>query len=213
MYAIQELVNDLFQEGCIGDNISFLLIDDGSQDDTASVIQKLSQKYPRIQCVIHESNMGFGYTIREAITTPKTGYVLYLSGDNQFRSDSVKKLLDFVHTDSDYVIAIRNRRSDNFYRRFVSKTYNTLISIAAKMRVKDVNSIFLVKRNTLEKISLNSSSAFIHAEIFLKLKQMNTKCEELSITHYPRVFGKGSGGKFSVIFPTFIDLLKYKFRL
>lgn len=104
------------------------------------------------------------------------------------------------------------KRNDNTYRRVVSKIYNQLISLLTGQKVNDINSIFLVKRQALESLSFQSKSAFIHAEIFLKLKNQKKTCREVSIPHHPRIHGKGSGGKLSVLIPTFIDMIKFVFK-
>lgn len=208
-HAIQELIAAYHQAGIHGENISYLLIDDGSSDDTASTIQQLASTYPRIQTILHDKNYGFGYTIKEAITTPKTDFILFISGDHQFHANAAQKLLDEISPQVDYVLGKRNKRSDNLYRRAVSKTYNLLISTLTCKKVYDINSIFMLRSSVLKGIQLNSQSAFIHAEIYLKLKENGAVCKEISIPHYARKFGVGSGGRIKVIIPTLIDLIKY----
>lgn len=209
MHAVQELMTDLHQNGLYGENISYLLIDDGSKDETRSVIEQLSIKYDSIKLIIHDRNYGFGYTIKEAITTPSSDFILFLSGDNQFHADVAIRLIKEIHNNTDYILGVRDNRSDNLYRRFASKTYNLLISLLAKEKVRDVNSVFIVRRKCIDKIKINSKSAFIHAEIFLQLRKIGAYCSSINIPHYPRKHGRGSGGKLKVILPTIRDFMKY----
>ena len=210
--ALKRLLDQLIKEGFSGEKIHYFLIDDGSQDDTAGVIKTYCQNHPNTTSLIHTQNRGFGETIREAVQTPQTDYILYLSGDNQFRADAVYKLIHAAfESKADYVIGRRGQRQDNGYRRLLSQVYNRLISWLCSEKVNDINSIFIVKREAIQTLPLKSKSAFIHAEIFLRLRKSGFQCGEVEIVHFPRLYGKGQGGKLRIILPTLIDLLRYVF--
>lgn len=213
MHAIVDLMHEFQDAGLNQPNIHYLIIEDGSQDQSAMAINEIALKYSNVQTIFHSKNQGFGYTINESVTTPATEYILFISGDHQFKVDAAKILLEEIkiNSNADYILGIRNKREDNLYRKFVSLTYNSLISLFTNQKVNDVNSIFIVKSKAIKNIHLKSKSAFIHAEIFLKLKQKNFYCKEIYIPHYPRKYGTGSGGKLRIVIPTLIDLLRYLF--
>lgn len=211
MHSIVDLMQEFQDAGLNSQNIHYLLIEDGSQDQSAKIIQDLSLKYSNIQTIFHQNNMGFGYTIKEAVTIPETDYILFISGDHQFDVYAAKKLLGAILPEVDYVLGIRDKRADNLYRKVISYTYNFIISILTNQKVSDVNSIFIVKSSAIKNIHLKSKSAFIHAEIFLKLKQKKFNCQEVTIPHLSRKYGKGSGGKLRIVIPTLIDFLKFVF--
>ncbi len=207
--SVKNLISDYHQAGIKGENIYYLLIDDGSTDNSAETIKNLSSEFPNTSYILHEKNYGFGITIQEAVTYPKTNYILYISGDHQFHSDAAIRLLDCISQAPDYVLGIRDKRKDSIYRKLLSISYNKLISTLTSIKVKDINSVFLIKRESVKKIELKSRSAFIHAEIFLKLKKAGLNCKNIVIPHHPRQFGKGSGGKISIIILTLKDLIKF----
>lgn len=210
MYSIQSLFQELYSQYGKQKHIHFLLIDDGSSDNTAQVLKRIQQKYKRVELICHTQNMGFGFTIKEAVTTPKTDVILFLPGDNQFRSDAAQALIDeIIKSDADYILGIRKNRKDNIYRKFLSNGYNSLISTLSKHKVSDINSIFIVKRDALDGIQLKSKSAFIHAEIYLELYKSGKDRSTIIIPHHPRLHGKGSGGKLKTILPTVIEFFKY----
>ncbi|MCB0540869.1 MAG: hypothetical protein KDE33_25370, partial [Bacteroidetes bacterium] len=111
----------------------------------------------------------------------------------------------------DLIIGKRNKRSDNLYRRLNSKMYNLVISLLARKKITDVNSIVLFKSEILKNLNLKSTSAFINAEFILKALEKNYKFIEVPIIHQSRKHGRGSGGKWSVIKKVIKDVIKYMF--
>jgi hypothetical protein len=75
---------------------------------------------------------------------------------------------------------------------------------------KDVNSIKLFRRAILDKIKLQSQSPFVDAELCIRAERAGFKVIEIPIEHLPRTTQGASGGKFSVIWDTFSDLVKMR---
>jgi glycosyltransferase involved in cell wall biosynthesis len=187
-----------------------IVIDDGSGDNTLEIALKLSKENPKIRVFNHEKNEGFGKTIKEVFTFPQKEWVFFIPGDGQVSPEEIKKLLPFSDN-ADFILGNRSTRSDPFIRHFNSAVYNLLISIGAGKRVKDVNSVVLFKKEIMKNLKLKGESAFIHAEIFLKVARSGYKIAYTDIEHKPRTSGKGSGNKISIIIPTVINLFKYLF--
>lgn len=187
------------------------IIDDGSIDQTSNHIQELKKQYPHlIRVYTHEINKGFGITIKEIFQLPETDWIFFISGDNQFPANNLKRMLPYI-THYDFILGYRTDRNDTTYRRIVSYVYNLYISILSKKRVHDVSSIALVKSKIIKQLKLNSNSAFIHSEIYLKAKRSGAKIIEVPILHNERAFGEASGGKFKTIIFTIFESIKYVF--
>lgn len=210
---IEVLVENIFQVTSEINNFNFsiFIVDDGSTDNTALIIKKLIQKHTNISVYTHDVNKGFGITIKEVFQKPKTDWVLFLSGDNQFPASNISKML-FEMKNYDFILGYRNIRNDNFIRKFNSYIYNFLVSKVAGRKIKDVSSIALVKSSLVKQLELNSNSGFIHAEILLKSLQKGANLIEVPVLHNERSYGEASGGKLATIMTTFYELLKFWFR-
>lgn len=190
------------------DHYQIFVINDGSKDDTAKVLEKLSEENSKIKVYQHPKNLGFGPTIKEVYTLPESEWVFFVPGDGQIPPSEILKL--YLSIDKyDFILGYRKNRNDSWHRKLNSWCYNWFISIIAGKRVRDVNSAALVKRSLIKDIPFNSQSAFIHAEIFLKAIQRGISFNEVEIEHQPRKYGKGAGGKWKVIFSTVKDLIRY----
>ena len=74
------------------DSVEWLIIDDGSTDDTVAVAKKLGVKH----FVIHERNMGLARSFRDGVDyalTHGADIVVNTDGDNQYPQDRIKDLV------------------------------------------------------------------------------------------------------------------------
>ena len=192
----------------VTDDFEILVINDGSRDDTAERIRRLQTTVPVLRYHEHPVNLGFGPTIREAYTLPKSEWVYFIPGDNQCPAEEVVEL--FRRADkADLILGYRITRSDTWQRRFVSWFYNLMISIVAFRRVHDTNAAGLLRRSALDGDVLRSRTAFIHAEILLEVLRRGGKLVEVPAAHRPREHGTPSGNKWRVILGTFQELFLY----
>jgi len=190
--------------------ISILIIDDCSSDQTFDIANAFAGQNPNAQIIHHSENYGFGPTFKEAFYTPQSDWVFFLTGDNQFPVENLLRLQERMN-DCNLIVGRRAVREDNWRRRMNSKIYNAVISLLARRKITDVNSTLLFRREILDKVELNSQSAFINAEFLLKAINSGYSFTEIDIIHKERLHGVGSGGKLNVIFPVIRDVLRYTF--
>lgn len=195
---------------CNALNIDFdiVIINDGSSDNTLEVITELARRYSNITIFNHKKNLGFGATLKEVFTIPKTDWVLFLPGDNQFSASNLYTFLKYKD-DYDFILGKRKIRKDNLIRILYAGIYNHLVSILSGYYVEDVNGIVFYKTSLLSKIKFSSKTSFVHAEFFIEAKENGYGVIEIPIEHKEREFGQGSGGKWSVIVPIVIELFIY----
>jgi hypothetical protein len=195
---------------CTEQKITFdiLIVNDGSGDNTLEVAGQLAQKYNNISILNHEKNLGFGPTLKQVFTTPKTEWILFLPGDNQFPASNLNTFFT-LKDEYDFVLGKRTIRKDSALRILYAGFYNRLVSLLGGYPVADVNGIVFFKTAIFEKVKLKSTSSFIHAELFLEANRNKYKVKEVAIIHKEREFGKGSGGKWTVIIPSVLDLFMY----
>jgi len=192
----------------VSSKFEILIVEDGSPDNTSGVADKLSRKYPFLKVIHHNRNLGYGAALRKGfLRANKYDYVFFTDGDNQFDVTELKKMV--LHLKKyDVVIGFRKNRALSKKRLIQTFFYNWMVRTIFKLKVKDINcSMKLIKRSALDGIKLNSTSPFIEAELLVKLKSRGIKIKEVGVCHYPRLFGKASGGKLSVIIDTLRDML------
>lgn len=190
----------------------FLLIDDGSTDNTKAVLQKIESKYDFVTVIYHPDNLSFGPTLKEVFSIPKTEWICFLPGDHQFSAfDFLTPSMNFIR-EYDFIIGKRVQRADNLYRLIISGVYNFCISVIARNKVTDVNSSVLFKSKILNRVTFQGKSAFIHAELYLNAYHQGFNIIEVPIKHKERAYGKAGGSKFHVILAALLDMITYAFK-
>lgn len=112
-----------------------IVINDGSTDNTLSIIQKKSLKEKRIQIINHEKNKGLGQSLIDGYLYCRESdldIIAVMAGDNQMHPDDLYKLLDLiVMKNNDYVKGNRllhqNISSMPLYR-FIGNSILTILT-------------------------------------------------------------------------------------
>ena len=185
-----------------------IIVNDGSTDETVSIVKNFQGIYPELKLVEHAENLGYGQALRSGIVAATKEWVFWSDADLQFDLES---LIDFIpYTNSyDVIIGYRKHRADSFIRRVNGELYTQLIRFLFHINIRDVDCAFkLIRRKQLE-FKLTSSGAFTSAEILINLHRNKVKIRQLPVKHFPRRAGRPTGGSVKVIFKGLRDTFSY----
>ncbi len=79
-----------------GEEMDVLLVDDGSQDDTGAIADRLEREHPSIVRVIHQPNGGHGSGLNRGIETAKGIYFKVVDSDDRLDAEGLKALLNLL---------------------------------------------------------------------------------------------------------------------
>ena len=91
-------------------NLTTLVVDDGSRDNTAQVVRDFDKNWARL--IQHPRNMGLAQAMRTGLATaleavPAEGLIASMDADNSHQPHELKFMLDKLNTGLDVVIASR----------------------------------------------------------------------------------------------------------
>ncbi len=204
------LVQSLFKEvGADPGFLELLLVDDGSRDRTAELIQQQAKNNPRIRLVQHDRNRGLGAAIRTALRNADGDLVFYTDADLPFDFALIPKLISLAGTDR-VVIGCRMNRGEGVRRWFLTKGYNLLIRALFGLKVRDVNfACKVIPRALAQAADLRSEGSFIDAEILLEARRFDLNITEYPLTYFPRTLGLSTLSRPDVIWGIFRELGTY----
>jgi glycosyltransferase involved in cell wall biosynthesis len=187
-----------------------IVVDDGSQDGTASVLERLRAAHPNLRVIRHPVNRGYGAALRSGYDAARFAWVFLMDADNQFDPAEVQLLLARA-ADADIVAGYRKHRRDPLLRRLNAWAFFTLVRVLFGRLVRDVNCAFrLTRRDLLARMALHSEGALINTEVLVLARQLHARVVEVPVHHYPRTAGKQTGANLGVVMRAFRELLAFR---
>ena len=191
-HSIVKLVEDALETLCsLTDDFEIIVINDGSEDETAQVLRDLQKKHPALLVVEHEINRGYGAALRSGFEAASKDLIFYTDGDGQYDVRELPKLFSLLNENIDVVNGYKIARSDEINRKLIGGFYNKLAHLFFYLPIRDVDCDFrLIRQKFLEKIILNSNSGSICVELIYKLRRAGASFAEIGVNHYKRQYGR-----------------------
>ncbi len=98
-----------YYEGCPGGvaSIEILVVDDGSNDDTASIAQKWARELPQVRLVSNGINRGKGYSVKHGMQEARGRIAIFTDADLSSPIEESEKLLDAIAAGNDIAVGSR----------------------------------------------------------------------------------------------------------
>ena len=187
-----------------------IVVDDGSRDHSAALLERLQAAQPNLRVVRHPVNRGYGAAVRSGFDAARLPWVFLMDADNQFDPAEVALLLARA-AEADIVAGYRRHRRDPLPRRLNAWAFFTLVRLLFGRLVIDVNCAFkLIRRDLLARMELHSEGALINTEVLVLARQMHARVVEVPVHHFPRRSGKQTGANLRVVLRAFGELFAFR---
>lgn len=181
------------------DHFEIIVVDDGSRDRTAEIVEAFSAVDARIKLIRHPVNRGYGGALTSGFRATTGEHVMFMDSDRQFDIGDLALLSPFVGT-FDMVAGFRKERNDPFHRRVNAEIFNVVVRILFGVHLRDIDCAFKVFRGDLiRSMDLSAPGALINTEIQAKARRQGATLQQVGVHHYPRIAGTATGGSWRVI--------------
>ena len=209
--SLPDLIGKAFSvlSGAVED-YEVIVVNDGSQDDTGAVLERLRQEYaPRMRVVTHPENRGYGGALRSGFAAATKDLVFYTDGDGQYDVGELPKLLALMGPEVGLVNGYKLERNDPWHRIWIGKIYNAFARFLFRIRIRDVDCDFrLMRREILQRAELISTSGTICVELVRKLELSGCQVREVGVHHYPRLHGSSQFFRLRSLLQTLFQLIR-----
>jgi len=210
--TIEQAIAQAWEVGLDGANkLEVIVCNDASTDKSGIILGKLQKKYKELRILEHIVNMGYGATIKELYFAAKYDWLFSVPGDFQVGAEELMTMLK-AKDEGDMVVGWRVDRQDPANRLVQSKIYNTILGVLFGLWLHDVNSVRLMRTELFRSLRLTSTSAFVDAELAIRLVRQGYKIVEIPIKHRDdasRLKPGSGGGSLRTIIPTIADMIKF----
>lgn len=192
-----------------------IVVNDGSEDDTAAVLRGQSAIYgPRLRVVEHPVNRGYGAALRTGFASARLDLVFYTDGDAQYDVGELPQLLSKLEPGVGLVNGYKLHREDPWHRTWIGAIYNYFARLLFGIRIRDIDCDFrLIRRELLQEIALQSDTGTICVELVRKIELSSWRVVEVGVHHYPRLYGRSQFFRLASLLRTFRQLLSLYCKL
>lgn len=180
-----------FRDGVALKDWEILVVDDGSRDRTAAIVEEWSRRERHVRLIRNSGNRGKGYAVRNGMRTAKAEWRLFSDADLSAPIEEVEKLLDAALSQGADV-AIGSRAVDrslvevhqSAFREASGRFFNRIMRIATGLPFLDTQCGFklysakaaeaIFSRQLLEGFSFDVEDLVI-------AKQLGLKCLEIPV--------------------------------
>lgn len=159
-----EKLIDVLKDYCLTQKYEyeFIFVDDGSKDDTLSVIKQFQSFDTHVKYISFTRNFGKEAGILAGLAYSNGDAVILMDADLQHPPELIPKMVEYYISGYDQVIAKRNRIGDSKPKTFLCKLYYKIVNHLVDVKLEDGIGDFrlLSKRSVNALLSMHEYNRF-----------------------------------------------------
>ena len=201
-YLLDEVLN-VMQNNKL--NCELIVVNDGSNDNTSTVLDELTIKIKELSVISLRKNYGQTAAMAAGFDNSKGEIVITLDGDLQNDPNDIPKLISHINEGYDLICGWRYERKDKLInRRIPSKIANKLIANITGIKLHDYGcSLKAFKKEIVDDIKLYGE---LHRFLPVLASIEGAKIKEIKVNHRSRKYGSSKYG-IDRTFRVLMDLL------
>jgi len=185
-----------------------IFVDDGSNDDSFSILEKLHRQDSNVKVIQFRKNFGKAAALSAGFAQARGRIIITMDADLQDDPREIPNFIQKLDEGYDLVSGWRSKRRDSLSKTLASRLFNRLTSTLTRVRIHDFNCGFKAYRKELVKeIDLYGE---LHRYIPVLAYWRGYRIGEIKVKHRPRTHGESKYGT-GRLFRGLTDLLTVMF--
>ncbi len=186
-------------------NYELIVVNDGSEDNTQAVLDKLTQNIKELLVISLRKNYGQTAAMAAGFDISRGDIVITLDGDLQNDPNDIPKLISEINTGYDLICGWRFDRKDKLInRRIPSKIANKLIAKVTGLKLHDYGcSLKAFTKEIIDDVKLYGE---LHRFLPILASIEGARIKEVKVNHRSRKYGSSKYG-IDRTFRVLMDLL------
>lgn len=191
-----------------GKRYEIIFVDDGSTDESYSVIKQIRARNQRVRAFRFRRNYGKSAALSVGFQNARGRIVITMDADLQDDPDEIPNLINKIREGYDLVSGWKKKRYDPITKTIPSRFFNFVTSIFSGLKLHDFNcGLKAYKQEVIKDIQVYGE---MHRYIPALAHWEGYKVTEIPVKHHPRKYGKTKFG-ISRFLKGFLDLLTVMF--
>ncbi|MDO8628232.1 MAG: glycosyltransferase family 2 protein [Nanoarchaeota archaeon] len=193
-------------------SFELIVVDDGSSDRTASVVESLHKRDKRVRLISFARNFGKAAALSAGLQSARGKFIVTMDADLQDDPDEIPRLFARLESGFDLVVGWKFRRKDPFIsKRLPSLLFNGLIRWLHKVKIHDSDCNFRLMRREVAKDLLFYGGLFRYIPSLAHWRGF--KVSEIPVVHHKRLSGEAKFKGVGRLLKGFLDLLTVTFLM
>ncbi len=185
-----------------------LFVDDGSLDDSWSVVRELAARDSRVRGIRFRRNFGKAAALTAGFQSAKGEVVFTMDGDLQDDPAEIPRFLARLDEGLDVVSGWKRTRHDPWHKVWPSRVFNGMVSAMTGCVLHDHNCGFKAyRRAVLDEVGIYGE---LHRFVPVLAHAKGFRIGEIPVNHRARKFGRSKYGV-SRLIKGFLDILTVRF--
>ncbi len=208
------LVDEFFEKSvrdleAVSNDWEIVLVDDGSTDRTYELAQAWADRYPQIQVVHLEQNVGNGANVEVGFQHATKEIVFNNTVDAFFNTEDLAWVLPYLNQ-YDSVSGCRTDLSaNNPYQKLLTLGNLTLIRTLFPLKLKAYQTVQFHRRSLFDQIQIEGRSSFVSPELLIKAHYLGYSIGEVEVVFHPRLKGTAKGGGIKHVLRSIRDVIRF----
>jgi glycosyltransferase involved in cell wall biosynthesis len=205
--SIEQTIADALEVGArVTPTLEVLICNDGSHDETASIVRSVSD--PRVRMLDRSVNRGIEASMRALYSRAIHEWVFLMSADRQWPMTALEPMAAAADAGADFVIGVRPNKREIYtpYRRVVSWGYERIVR-ALGAPGGDPGSIKLARRELLH-AAVAARGVFAEGERVIRAARTGARVVEVPVEFHRRGAGKATGARRDVVTRALVDAVR-----
>lgn len=183
--ALERVLSCVQEQGW---NAEVLVVDDGSTDNTAAIVQRWMEKHSNLHLIQNPGNRGKGYSVRNGLLQAAGEIVMFTDADLSAPMEEAERLLAAIRDGAD--VAIGSRWLDRtrqtihqpLYRQFFGRCFNWITRTVMGLPFKDTQCGFkafkrsaaqvIFRLQTIERWGFDPEILFIARKLGYEIREV-----------------------------------------
>ncbi|OGU07809.1 MAG: hypothetical protein A2W29_11715 [Gemmatimonadetes bacterium RBG_16_66_8] len=166
-----------------------IVVNDGSEDDSADVLERLAAEFVFLRVVTHRTRLGIADALKSAGEAARGRILVFYPADLQFLPAEIPQLVEPIRAGAaDIVTGIKQ---GHYEKAFVSSVYNRLCRWLFGVRATDLNAVKAYRREVMDVVPGRPDW---HRFMVVVAATEGYRVTERPVTLHPRRAGKSKFG-------------------
>ena len=213
MGNLENAVHDVVNALRTFDDYEIIIVNDGSQDGTGEVADRLAASLDRVRAIHHQVNRGFAASYQTGLRQARMAYFTFVPGDNEVAAESIDEIFRAVGTANLVVPYHGTPWNRTWERRILTWICTTQLNVLFSRRLKYFQGPTVYPTALARVLPITTTGFFFATEMLVNALMMGYTYVEVPLTHHERAYGQSKAVKPSNIVNAQVTILRIWWHL